>query len=138
MKTTEDGSVKIQSLYDIKKVINDLNSQNDGQVEVQTEMQVVNQDGSTVKTNLSAPSSCDYKFMLKEGFETLRKRSEMAENTKTNDGLKVFNIEGRMWLDNLIERRMGGRRDGLKVVWQLEGSTYQWDPFTNKLFEVDQ
>jgi hypothetical protein len=42
-------------------------------------------------------------------------------------------IEARTWLDGIIEKKMGGKRNGLVVRWELQDGTYEWDPISDKL-----
>ena len=78
------------------------------------------------KSTLTAPTNCTYRDMLIEGFTIVKKRFEVIE--KHADG--PINISGHMWLDDLIHRRLGGVRDGVRVKWDLKDGTYFFDPFT--------
>jgi hypothetical protein len=39
----------------------------------------------------------------------------------------------KFWLDQLIERRMGGQRCGMTVRWVLPTATYIFEPYTGKI-----
>ena len=39
-------------------------------------------------------------------------------------------------VDNLIERRLGGKRNGLKIRWRVPEGIYEFDPRDRKLYEV--
>lgn len=36
-------------------------------------------------------------------------------------------------LDRFIEKRMGGKRVGVKIQWQLNGMVWSFDPWTGNL-----
>ena len=38
-----------------------------------------------------------------------------------------------MWLDDLIIRRLGGVRDGLRVKWDIAEGVFYFDPYTGTL-----
>jgi len=40
------------------------------------------------------------------------------------------------WVDTLIERRLDGKRNGLKVTWSLSDGQYEFDPWTKKLDKI--
>jgi hypothetical protein len=40
------------------------------------------------------------------------------------------------WLDGFIARRLGGKREGLAVVWDLVEGKYQMDPWTCEISQV--
>lgn len=122
----------INDIGDIKKVISEL-SRGDEIVDISTEFRTV--DGKTI--NLKAPSSCGYRNLLHEGFTMLRNRSEISNSGMINDGLQFVNIDGRTWVDDLVERRMGGRRDGLRVRWDLSDGVYFYDPLDSKLTKAN-
>lgn len=41
------------------------------------------------------------------------------------------------WLDSFVNRRLGGRREGLFVVWELAEGKYQMDPWTCEIKQID-
>jgi len=121
------GRVIIRTVYDIKEAISEFLKEDDA-----TEMQTVIMSGGK-KYAVKAESSCSYSRMFIEGFDILKRRKEAAENIKVKDGCSPIMLEGRMWLDDLIERRLGGVRDDLRVRWDLDDGTYYYDPFAKKL-----
>lgn len=38
-----------------------------------------------------------------------------------------------LWVDLLIAKRLGGKRDKLKIVWSLKDGEFEFDPWTKKL-----
>ncbi len=70
--------------------------------------------------------------MLLEGFDVIKARIEAK--AKYGEGpVPVFNIDGKMWVDDLIKRRLGGVRDGIRVKWDIGQISYFFDPYTGKL-----
>lgn len=129
---TED-IVKVNNYYQLEKVIVEF-SKGDSTNKVET---TIKQDGKSYK--LEAPVSCDYKSMLIDGFNIIKKRQD-AINKALRRGIDLKDIpvdnNSHMWVDDIIERRMGGVRDGLRVRWDLSDGTYFFDPFTSKLTKI--
>lgn len=132
MKISEDNTVVVNNLLDIKRVIHEfLPNAKEENVEVHTKV-----ESNGKKYDLSAPVDCNYRSMLMEGFSILKKRMQVKHVEKvSNINVDPVNVEGRMWLDDLIERRLGGVRDGLRVRWDLRDGTYYFDPFDGKLMK---
>lgn len=42
-----------------------------------------------------------------------------------------------VWVDTLIDYRLGGKRDGLVITWTLPEGKFVFDPYTRKLECVD-
>lgn len=121
--------VEVNSVEDIKRLLQEFlpgNKEKDPMVSAEFET-----DRGKVRVN--APTGCSYFNMFHEGFEMLRKRHEVLGKVDTRDGLSLSTIDNHTWLDDLIERRLGGKRDGLSIVWVLDNSEYRYDPFTGKL-----
>jgi len=69
---------------------------------------------------------------LLEGFELVKKRKLF--NEKTDSGLDVDQMH--FWVDDLIKQRMGGKRKGMTVVWELPEGKFQFEPLTKKLSDA--
>ena len=133
MRLNADQTVIVETLADIKHVITEFipgcESKNP---DISVVMSV---DNITYK--LSAPTNCSYKDMLNDGFEIIKRRLDAKNKNldKISLGIDPISAEGHMWLDDLIVRRLGGVRDGLRIKWQLKEGTFFFDPFTGKLTE---
>ncbi len=126
----DDGLEQVNCLGDVKRVIKEfMPGTKHTTVTVKAEMRA---EGK--KYAVEGESSIDYKKLLMEGFSIVKARTEAAKKIEAID-LKIqpINLEGHMWLDDMIRRRMGGKRDGLRVRWDLEDGTYFFDPFACKL-----
>jgi hypothetical protein len=119
--------VQVHSLHDIRRVVSGLLAPVTAPP-VQTTMNALDPQGNTVQVKLSAPTDCDYVALLKKGFDTLKARHEArAANPR------LVMVDGHMWLDDLIQRRLGGKRDGLRIRWDVPEGTFYFDPFSQKL-----
>jgi len=129
MRLTDDQTVIVETLGDIKAAIQEFLVPG----ESVTVEGTIKSGGKTWQ--VEAPAECDYKTMLKEGFEIVKTRLEAKErNTGQSElGIDPISVDGHMWLDDLITRRLGGVRDGLRVRWDLAEGTFFFDPFTSKL-----
>jgi len=66
---------------------------------------------------------------LLEGFELVKKRQVF--NERTGSGLDVDQMH--FWVDDLIKQRMGGKRKGNAIAWDLPEGKFQFDPLTKQL-----
>ena len=92
-------------------------------------------------------SSASYRKILLDGLEVIKKRikavSAMREALdKSEEGeknnMKVWEVDKlRFNVDTLIERKLGGKRVGIRIRWELKDGIYEYDPFGNKLFEIE-
>jgi len=129
MKINADQIVTVNTLSDIKSAIQEFLPSSTTAPEVHS---TIKAEGKTYK--LSAPTSCGYRDMLIEGFGIVKKRLE-AKNPSQNAelGIDPVSVDGHMWLDELIGRRLGGKRDGVRVRWDVVEGTFYFDPFSGKL-----
>jgi hypothetical protein len=129
MKLSDDKTVTVETLADIKIAIKEFLSSEEASPEVSTEIQ---SDGKTYK--VTAPTACSYSDLLMEGFNMVKKRLDAINKPREVElGIEPINVDGHMWLDDLISRRLGGVRDGLSIKWDLKEGTFRFDPFTHKL-----
>ncbi len=127
IRLKDDGTVLINSETDILECIKEFLPSDKEQTTMSTNIMINGQRKKLVaKTNMSN------RGMLMEGFDIIRARLEAKE--KYGEGMvPVFNTEGRMWLDDLIARRLGGVRDGLRVKWDIGQVSYFFDPYDGRL-----
>ncbi len=83
--------------------------------------------------------------LLIEGMDIVKRQDEFitrSNNTKDADygGFQPARPKGGhrySWVDTLIERRLDGKRNGLKVTWSLTDGQYEFDPWTQKLEKIN-
>ncbi len=93
--------------------------------------QVKDEDGKM--HDLQAPTGCDYRSLLMEGFKIVEGRLKAIEKVKARGLVPPIQIDGHMWLDDLISRRLDGTREGMRVKWELTDAIYYFDPTTGKV-----
>jgi hypothetical protein len=82
--------------------------------------------------------------LLIEGMDIVKRQDEFI--TKS-DSVKDIDYGGfpparpkgghrYSWVDTLIDRRLDGKRNGLKVTWSLSDGQYEFDPWTQKLDKI--
>ena len=129
MRLDERNIVIVETLGDIKSVIQEFTSPSDDPVTVDATIRSNNKE-----FKVSAAAECDYPAMLKEGFGIVKRRLDAIEKHKGDGiGINPISVGGKMWLDDLITRRLGGERDGTRVRWDLKEGTFFFDPFDGKL-----
>jgi hypothetical protein len=69
-----------------------------------------------------------------EGFEFVKRRKKFNDTA----GNQLSTDDMRCWVDNVVKQRLGGRREGLGVVWDLPEGKFKLDPWTGKLEKEDQ
>ena len=78
--------------------------------------------------------------MLIKGFTMIKNRVDAIEKaTQRGSGEaanKLFSIDRHSWLDDLVQRRFGGKRDGLRIRWDISEGTFFYDPFTRSLTQA--
>lgn len=85
---------------------------------------------------------------LLDGFEMVKRRLQLDIELKARrvdeelyGGFlppKAPSAAGNItWLDSFIERRLGGKRDGLTIIWELSEGKYRMDPWSCKLEKID-
>lgn len=127
-------TVEVHTLYDIKKIINELQRKPEAKT-IKTTIQSNDGNGKLVKYDVEAPIGVDYHTMLFEGFTQMKNRAEAIEKGGPR-AVKALNIGGHHWLDDLVTRRFGGQRDGLRIKWVVSEGTFYFDPLGNKLTQA--
>ena len=79
--------------------------------------------------------------ILLNGLNQVKKRIELRDKVKEykDTMLQIWDVDKSHFnVDKLIYNRLGGERRGIRVRWEIKEGKYEYDPFTNKLFEVDK
>lgn len=99
--------------------------------------------------NITIPQSGGQSMTRKtllEGFDMLKKRQETLQAMGKVDlddfggfyPATLRDITDQItWVDRFVTNRLGGKREGLYVVWELPEGKYQMDPWTCKLEKID-
>lgn len=129
----EFKTVTVGSLYDIRRIISEFSSVvKPSTTAVKTIMPGFDNQGRPVNFQVEAPLDCDYQSLLKQGMDMLKRRAEIIEKAGSRAN-RLIAMDSRTWVDNLIERRLGGRREGLRIRWEVPDGVFYWDPTTGKL-----
>lgn len=138
--------VVIRCVNDIKKAIIPFTKEvNDGKVEL---VQTVEwkDEGKKSSAQVSAYSSdVSMRKMLLDGFEQVKQQEQMLSNLhdvldddEYAPTLPKANINDvPMKVDQIIKHRLGGKRDGLTVIWEVNNKKVVFDPYTKELHEYD-
>jgi hypothetical protein len=126
-------------LADIQRVIAkySINDAPGGMTELSTEL-TAQIDGAAKKAMVRANvKSYNYRALLIEGFDIVKNRIKLLEKCKDRSMLPI-SIDGRMYIDDIIEKMLGGKRENLSVVWETTEGKFRWDPYTTKLTKVSE
>jgi len=139
--------IHIRSLGDIKKLLKELDPACAQPTEsvVSTDLEVVDDDGHRVKQKFSAAvKDHNKRSLILEGMMVVRRQREVSRlkseqakpviiNGKEVKPANVVADSGRFWVDPLIGRLLGAKRDGLLICWNVEGYKYSYDIFEHRL-----
>lgn len=145
--------VQVISLYELKMVLGSLLS-NSANETVTLQANVKSYDENKKKDIVEKveikSESVNLYSLIVDGMVIVKNRIEALEKMKAaiksanESGEEIPNIM-QIWdidkirfnVDNLIERRLGGKRCGLKIRWKLTEGVFEFDPYTQKLYEVE-
>lgn len=80
--------------------------------------------------------------LLLEGMDLVKRQSKFAEQDISGADFGGFMPAAPhggnryMWVDTLIDRRLNGKRAGLKVSWNLPEGKFEFDPWSKKLDKI--
>lgn len=141
----EIGPVSIRTIHDIRKAIIPFTKDiKENKVDFTASVNWNDEDGKKVTTEVSAYSSdVSVRTKLLEGFEQVKEQKKLWDNVKNTleedefgASLPSANVDDfDMPVDRIIKHRLGGKREGMTVVWYLENKKIVFDPFTKKLEE---
>ena len=141
----------LSQLQEMLAIIMDASSQK--QVKVSAEMKWMNQQNNKMESKVVSGVSKDSSLfgLLVDGMDVVKKRYEsivrigeaIKKAKETDESLSVnmttwdinkvkFNV------DNLIEKKLGGKRNGLRIKWKVTEGIYEFDPYVRKLFKVEE
>lgn len=89
------------------------------------------------------PGGTSIRDVMIRGFDLIKERKDVWSRTVKEADDAAFGVHkpatmanpdaNRFWLDDIVERRMGGKRHGMLVMWNLDGKTYSFDPYSGEL-----
>ena len=156
-KTTKARQIKpvvCFTLNDIREALKPfLQEPTNAEVTFSTEIAWSDKGGSGKSKVTGVSKDSSVAGLLMEGLEVVKKRIQInanlketikaAEEAEDNSGilplrLPIFDVDLiRFQVDALIEQRLGGKRKGLRVRWQVQEGQFEHDPYTKKLYRVD-
>ena len=154
-KDHEIKPVVINTLSDIKGIIAPLlEAESSKPIEIRVEMEWTNEKGKRGKGWSSAKSAdMSSHEVLLGGFNEIKTRIEMMEKAKVFDEVRdedddllperirwgLIDVDNQFFsVDTFVKNRLGGKRKGLRIRWEIEEGIFEFDPYTHKLFQVDE
>lgn len=135
MRLNEQHTVVVENLVDIQQAILEF-LPNNKEKTPEVSVKLVS-EGKTY--DLKAPAGCTYRELIINGFNIVKRRlGAISKGHNTELGIEPVSVGGHMWLDDLIVRRLGGTRDGLRVKWSIKDGIFYFDPYTGKLTKSEQ
>ena len=143
--------VVVRSLSDIRRVISPFikNTKSDSvKVEGSVNWTEEDENGKSVTHSMTVSAQnedINLKELLINEFNKVKNKKETWDKIQyalLEDAYSVTlpsaNIDDMyMSVDNIIKHRLNGKREGLTVVWKINGKKVVFDPFTSELRETD-
>lgn len=136
--------ISINNINDIRRaVVPFMKDIPDNKVDIEAEVDWVDDDdGGKHSTNVKSYSSdTSIRKGLIDGFEHVKEQQKMwdrlydalddDEYGATLNRVSIDNME--LPIDRIIRYRLGGKRKGLTVRWEINNKTVVFDPYSKKL-----
>jgi hypothetical protein len=114
---------------DIKRVLKDLRKSDNVTVSAK-----IGDDNINVKTD-----NTYLRDSLLKGMNVIKTRVEAMKGVEIpeDSNMKLWGVdEVRFGVDSFIERHLGAKRNGTRIRWEVQGGTFEYDVFEDKLYEV--
>jgi len=105
------------------------------------------EDGKKTKATVSSIShDANMRDMLIEGFDQVKEHNKMWSTLQDHleeDGfgvtLPIVNSDSfHLPVDRLISQRLGGKREGMLVVWDFSDVKIEFDPYESEVREIEK
>lgn len=139
-------NVEVRNINDIKKAIKPfLKEVSDKKIDISADVSWIDDGGKKQVTKVDAYSSDpSMRRGLIDGFNQVKEHEKMWDNL--HDALEedeygailpTVDIDKmHLPIDRLIQKRLGGRREGMTIVWDMPDSKVVFDPFEKTLEEI--
>lgn len=134
---TKEPVIKVKTAADIRKVVSEFLPRPNRSEVVCAQVSSVDSNGKSVTYQVEAPLQCDYRSLLIQGMTIVRNRIDAAAKYGAAAS-NLLAVDGHMWVDDLITRRLDGKRDGTRIRWDISEGVFYFDPFTGKLTQVQK
>jgi hypothetical protein len=142
----ENPDVIIRSINDIRRAIVPFTKDKVDKVAISGDVEWFDEDGKGYTTKVESYSSdVNYRESLIDGLNHAEEQRKMWNNIRKaleedeyGCNLPEPNIDNfKMPVDRLIKRKLGGKRVGKLVKWNVENKTVVFDPYSKKL-EIEE
>jgi len=148
--------VQVKNLYEIEQLIRMImqhNTENENkEVTLSVEMEWNDEKEGRQKEVVSATTkeTSMYGLLLDgmnvvkkymQSMETIRQAIEKVEEKDDIPAslLEVWNIQRMHFnVDSFIHKKMGGKRNGLRIRWEVQDGIFEFDPYAVKLYKVEE
>jgi hypothetical protein len=143
--------IVVTSLNEIRMIIDHFTSGKQPLPSVAIKAELSWYDEKEFKQEVSVNSdSVSLYDLIMTGLEVVKKRTEAyvkvkeaVENAKKSDdfipNVDIWDTDNMKFsIDYLIERRMGAKRNGLKIRWKISEGVFEYDPYLNKLYQLEE
>ena len=143
--------IKINSLFDLNKLVERLKPTNSKETSLTVEFEKVDTPSGQIIPKLPVTMKSDGESMerriLIDGFDLLKRQQEFKKSARIfEEDVESFggflptippeSESNISWIDRYVEDHLDGRREGLFVFWDLPEGTYRLEPWSCKLEKV--
>jgi hypothetical protein len=144
--------IVVSSLSDIKMVIGHLlgGKEQSPPIKLATEL-TWTEEGKNQKQQVSVSSESTSLYdLIITGFDVIKKRIEAFQKVKAAvekarkqdediPNMDVWSTDkAKFNVDYLIQRRLGAKRNGLRIRWEVSEGIFEYDIYENKLYQMEE
>lgn len=130
---------EIKSYSDLRKLIDELKNDDKANPIIVTS---VDAENKPIKVSIPSSNKPITRKLLSDGFDLIKQQEnslqkmskELSRENDDYDGYYPARINDEsaksVWVDNMVSNCFGGRRDGLKIVWDLPEGKFELNPWT--------
>ena len=146
--------VSVNTLNEIRMVINYLQASKitPGSIAVKSELSWYDdKEQRNIKQQISVNSEdVSLHSLIISGLDIIKRRMEafskieaaIEKAKQTNEDIPNTDIwktdNMKFSVDLLIERRLGGKRNSLRIRWEIPEGVFEYDPYLNKLYQMEE
>ena len=147
METTK--KVEVKNFIDLKKLIENIMAEKNASTitnQITVDMPSKELNSAKVPVSFKTEGSPATSKMISDGFDVVKRMLEFESNSSEID---AEDFEGmlpaspppvekrKIWIDKYLKKHLDAKREGLKIVWNLNDGKFALDPWSLKLTKLD-
>lgn len=144
--------VQVKNLFEIEQLISMVMQQNpeEKDITLSVEMEWNDEEGKQKEIVSAITKEASMYGLLLDGLDVVKKYMQSMETIRQAiekveekddipaSMLEIWNIQRMHFnVDNFISKKMGGKRNGLRIRWEVQDGVFEFDPYAVKLYKVE-